>query len=342
MRARALIALALCSMEIACASHPNDVLVPVHTQAANANIVNLLVVSTRAPSAQPGEVYSGERGGLDFSMRTVSVSVPPTHRIGYVEWPSAPPGDVSRNFVTTDVETVDRAGARAWFDARNAHGHVLIFVHGFNTPFSGAVYRLAQLVYDAAPGAAPVLFTWPSRGQLADYLYDRESANYSRDALEATLHIAAQNPNVTEITVFAHSMGAWITMEALRQYAIREGRLDAKIHAVILAAPDLDVDVFKQQFLTLGPERPRFILLVARDDHALQISRLLAGGLARVGGVDIGQEPYRSELERTPGVSVLDLTSFHSRDHTNHLLYAESPAVLSVLRGEFSELKEDH
>ncbi|MGK8642933.1 alpha/beta hydrolase [Brucella anthropi] len=41
-----------------------------------------------------------------------------------------------------------------------------------------AVYRFAQLVHDAKIDAAPVLFTWPSRGNVLDYVYDRESTIY--------------------------------------------------------------------------------------------------------------------------------------------------------------------
>ena len=64
---------------------------------------------------------------------------------------------------------------------------VLIFVHGFNTRFEEAVYRFAQIVHDARVDVAPVLFTWPSGGSVTDYVYDRDSAIYSRDALEAVL-----------------------------------------------------------------------------------------------------------------------------------------------------------
>jgi esterase/lipase superfamily enzyme len=60
-------------------------------------------------------------------------------------------------------------------------------VHGFNNRFDDAVYRFAQIVHDSKVPAIPVLFTWPSRGEmkLRAYTYDRESANYSRDALES-------------------------------------------------------------------------------------------------------------------------------------------------------------
>ena len=92
---------------------------------------------------------------------------------------------------------MDLAQAKANFDARIKRmpgRRVLIFVHGFNTRFEEAVYRFAQIVHDARVDVAPVLFTWPSGGSVTDYVYDRDSAVYSRDALEAVLAGFGQGP----------------------------------------------------------------------------------------------------------------------------------------------------
>lgn len=204
-------------------------------------------------------------------------------------------------------------------------------MHGYNVPFDKAVYSLAQLTHDSGIEAAPVLFTWPSLGRVWGYVYDRESANYSRDALETLLVVAARNPEVTEITVLAHSMGSWIAVEALRQHAIRSSRVDPKIRNVILAAPDLDVDVFEQQFAALGPERPHFTFLVSRDDKALRFSRLLAGGVQRVGAVDPSVGPVRDVLERSGGVTVINLADVQGRSRLNHSVFLESPEVVRLL-----------
>ena len=129
---------------------------------------------------------------------------------------------------------------------------VLVFVHGFNNRFEDAVYGLAQIAHDSGTDAAPILFTWPSRGSIFQYVYDRESTISSRDALEETLRRVANDPGVGEVTVMAHSMGAWLLMETLRQMAIRDGRVTAKVRNVILAAPDVDVDVFATQWRSIG------------------------------------------------------------------------------------------
>ena len=127
-----------------------------------------------------------------------------------------------------------------------------------------AVYRFAQIAHDSHMEATPLLFTWPSRGSLFAYGYDKESTNYSRSALELVLTTAAEHPEVGEITILAHSMGTWLTVEALRQMAIRKGGVPKKIDNVILASPDLDVDVFRQQLADMGPNRPKFTVFVSR------------------------------------------------------------------------------
>ena len=68
-----------------------------------------------------------------------------------------------------------------------------------------------------------VLFSWPSRNKLLDYISDRESALWSRDALETALDSLGANPNVGRVHIVAHSMGSMLTVEGLRQLHARHG-----------------------------------------------------------------------------------------------------------------------
>ena len=142
----------------------------------------MLVATTRAPVADPpGVMFGGERAiGLAFA--DIAISIPPdaARKIGEVQWPSSPPGDPAKEFVTLRADRMDQKEARANFDDRlrkTPGRHVLIFVHGYNTRFEEAVYRFAQITHDAGAEIVPVLFTWPSRGRAMAYFYDRESAN---------------------------------------------------------------------------------------------------------------------------------------------------------------------
>ena len=60
--------LALLSIS-ACASHPLNVLKPIKDDLYASARVNMLVVSTRAPSAVPGQIYSSKYPPLLVSLR---------------------------------------------------------------------------------------------------------------------------------------------------------------------------------------------------------------------------------------------------------------------------------
>ncbi|MEF0940185.1 alpha/beta hydrolase [Rhizobium sp. BR 362] len=317
----------------ACGGRPIGVMQPVADNIPGTSNVDLLVATTRLPDKDPAILFSGERGpGLKVD--AVSVSIPPeaNRKVGQVQWPNRLPGDPLKNFVTTSVKPLmGAADIQAWLHTHlPKNKRVLIFVHGFNNRYEDSVYRFAQIVHDSHADVTPVVFTWPSRASVFDYAYDKESANYSRDALEEMLRRAASNPSVGDITVMAHSMGTWLAVEALRQMAIRDGRVAPKIKNVILASPDLDVDVFGQQFAALGKDKPHFTLFVSRDDRALSLSRRISGNIDRLGQIDPSAEPYRSELEKQ-GITVLDLTKLKTGDRLNHGKFAESPEVVKLI-----------
>jgi esterase/lipase superfamily enzyme len=137
-------------------------------------------------------------------------------------------------------------------------------------------------------------------------------------------------PEIKEITILAHSMGTWLTVESLRQMAIRNGGIPAKISDVILASPDLDVDVFQQQIADMGAKRPKFTVFVSKDDRALTLSRRISGNVDRLGQIDISNPVYRESLERS-GITVLDLSALQVGDSLNHSKFAESPEVVRLL-----------
>jgi esterase/lipase superfamily enzyme len=333
--ARITMAVAMGLALVSCGGRPNGVLIPVAQTAPGASVVDVLVTTTRSDeNVPPAQMFSGERGrGMGFA--EIAVSIPPdaSRKIGEIQWPSSLPGNPATDFVTVRADRLDREQAISQLDARlrkTPHRRVLLFVHGFNTRFEEAVYRFAQIVHDGKTPVVPVLFTWPSRGRLLAYGYDRESANYSRYALETVLQFLSKDKNVNEVVVLAHSMGNWVALEALRTMAIRDGRISPKITSVMLAAPDVDFDVFRRQIAEIGEKRPPFIIFTSQDDEALAISRRIWGSSSRLGQVNPNVEPYRTELERAH-VTVVDLTGVQSGDALNHGTFAQSPEVVQLI-----------
>ena len=317
----------------ACATRPTPLLLPTGHVVEGATTINILTVSTRKKSIVPGQVYTGERGEVT-SMMAIDVSIPPTHDKGRVDWPKVDPtGDPNTEFTTfsrTEIPDTD-ADVLAWFKTQKTNGRVLIFVHGFNVKYSEAVYRVAQISHDLGTVSAPVLFTWPSRGRFLSYLYDKESATYSRDALEDVIRVAVEAPEVTEVSIVAHSMGAWLTMEALRQSSIRNRALSPKIKHVLLASPDIDSDVFGQQFEALGKLRPKFTFVISKDDLALKISRFIAGNSDRMGIVDLQKADYMERFRETKGINVIDLSKLNTGGPIGHSKFSANEGVIDLI-----------
>jgi esterase/lipase superfamily enzyme len=317
---------------VACASRPETgFLSAVALSPAGAIDHTLLVATTRERDDRPGTLFNGDRAGaVDYAELTVSV--PPSHKQNEIEWASTPPGDPRVNFVVRDEKYLD--GDKAFVQALNAQlalrppgsRNVFLFVHGFNTMFAEAVYRGAQLVHDSRAPGVPVVFTWASRGKATAYVYDLNSATAARDGLEHTLRLLLRS-NAEKVNVLAHSMGNWVTVEAFRQIKI-SGDLPpaSKIGTIVLAAPDIDIDVFKSQLRRFGKPQKAFYVVLSQDDRALFLSRTIAGGVTRV-----GDSTDTAELTAL-GATVIDLTNVKATDATNHDKFVQLASVGPELR----------
>ena len=290
----------------------------------------MLIATTRARSDNPGDLFSGERSArLDHAQ--VTVSIPPVHRVGVLEKPRFGEPSAAQHFTLRDrayidsdeafLRSVNDELARKPKESRD----ILLFVHGYNNGFRDSILHFSQFAHDAGFGGSRVLFSWASRGSPVEYFYDRESATVARDGLERTLRLLART-RVRRIHIMAHSMGNWVAMEALRQLRISgDASLGGKIGEVILASPDIDVDVFKSQMRRLGQPVKPYHLLVSRDDRALSLSQRLSGNLPRAGNfADDG------EIARM-GIIVYDATAVKSQDRLGHAKFAQAPEIVQLL-----------
>ncbi|MFB9233925.1 alpha/beta hydrolase, partial [Pseudohalocynthiibacter aestuariivivens] len=202
---------------------------------------------------------------------------------------------------------------------------VLIFVHGYNTTTSDAILRLTQFVEDTDYQGVPVLFTWASAARTPRYVYDLNSALVARGMVKEMAGIVNRT-RAESADIFAHSMGAFLTMEGLvdAQQAGSLGRR-TRIDHIMLAAPDIDIDLFRSQIALLPPAiRGKMFILVSKDDSALRLSRRIAGGVPRVGAADA------TELE-TLGVTVIDLSEISDSSSGSHNKFTGSPSVVQLI-----------
>jgi len=259
-----------------------------------------------------------------------AISVPPMHEVGEIEWPKRNP-DPTKNFLTTSIDHYPSSPkfvadlAKSLRNRPKGQREVVLFVHGFNNTFAEGMYRLAQLSNDMGLPNPTVHYSWPSAANPLGYGYDRDSMLFARDGLENLIK-TIRSAGADSVLLVGHSMGALLSMEALRQMAISDRKLmNRSISGVILISPDIDVDVFLRQAERIGPLPQPFVVFTSSKDRALRLSARLSGKHERLGNV---QDPSKlAGLE----LALLDITGF-SEGPTGHFTAATSSALLKILK----------
>ncbi|MFQ1700059.1 alpha/beta hydrolase [Loktanella agnita] len=291
----------------------------VGTPAPNAQIETIYVVDHQVLSRSGGTGLPDRRDAPSYAI--AKVAVPPGHTAGRVEYPHDP----TRGFVMADYQQQERtAHLRAIADAPG--DEIVIFIHGFNTTTPESIFRLAQMRYDFGATDPMIVFAWASAARAGAYIYDRDSVLYARDDLVALLDLLIRN-DTRPVTLVAHSMGAQLVMESLRQLALAgEQRTLDRVSGLIFIAPDIDPDIFRRQAQVIGDRDEPYVLLVSESDKALRVASWLIGGRSKVGLV--------SGTDKLSGLNVvvLDLTTLADGSKRDHLVAVSAPAAIQLLR----------
>ncbi|WP_112313288.1 alpha/beta hydrolase [Pseudogemmobacter bohemicus] len=339
MRHIALLALMLILPLVACAPRPGpDVLLPVTAPVLQdpalqgSKKTRIWMVTTRARDKTAPWSFGQDRAPAP-SYGYFDISIPPGHKSGAIDWPKGRP-DPAKDFVTLDQ--VALPARRFLQDVGN--DQIGVYVHGYNTSFQEALYRLAQLSADAHVDGKPILFSWPSQAHIAGYIADRDGADYSRSALAGLMSDLTRGRSTKKpVLILGHSMGGRLTMEALRQLKL-SGRSDVLDRLeVVLAAPDIDIDMFREQMAVIGPLKHPLTVLVSSDDKALAFSARLAARHGRLGTADV-HDPGIRKMAQNLGIRIIDITDLPSEDpaHSRYvslLSGAEENAVTSIFEG---------
>jgi len=290
----------------------------------------MFIATTRQATEVVGTFFSAQRAP-ELGLASVVTTVPPTHKLGELERPKSLPPDPRTEF--TVVEPVVYRNDASFIAEINrelerrppGQRRILLFIHGYNNTASDAILRLTQFVEDTGYEGVPVLMTWASAANAVRYVYDLNSALIARGKLKEISDILVRT-KAESADVFAHSMGTFLAMEGLVD-AQKAGTLGKRrnINNIILASPDIDIDLFRTQIEQLSPEiRSKIYLLVSQDDRALLASRRIAGGVPRVGATQA------AKLEGL-GVTVIDLSQIHDSSSGSHSKFAGSPEVVQLI-----------
>lgn len=239
-------------------------------------------------AADPGRGYSHERDDRLHYGRC-RVFIPRSHKIGSTGSPWW-----KRLITRTDdrlrLQAVEPLAAdEHWADLRRVIAglqpgldHAVIFIHGYNVSFHEAALRAAQVGFDLQVRAM-AFFSWPSQGTMHGYMADEASIEASEGALAAYLTGFAEQSGASHVHVIAHSMGNRGLLRAVnRSLATAERRAGVPFGQFILAAPDVDADVFRDLSRAYRGVCRRATLYVSPRDRAVAASLTLHGA-ARVG-----------------------------------------------------------
>lgn len=275
--------------------------------------------------------FTSKRAGLKYGF--ASVNIPrKTHIAGQLErpkWWKLELGSNSQDhFLIQDAEITDYATWISYIRSSFKKGgrrRVLLFVHGYNVSFTEAIMRTAQIAWDVQFPGAPIVFSWPSQGRLVGYPADEAAAEFAAADFKKVLDQIVTSPHVDDVFIVAHSMGNRIVTRALTDDISKASLYKRKIRDVILAAPDIDADVFRTQISPRLPGSARRVTLYAStDDAALAASKKFHGGYPRAG--DAGPN-----LLVSPLIDTIDASGL-STDWLGHSYVSNSPTILKDMR----------
>jgi esterase/lipase superfamily enzyme len=284
-----------------------------------------------ASAGAPDRHFGGDRGTLAYGV--VNVTIPKLHQRGALEGPSILrlefSADPAKHVVLQSLSALYADAWRAEISKRATgldNPGILVFIHGYNSSFADAARRAAQLTYDINFSGATVLFSWPSRGELVDYTVDEQNAEWSVSDMKTVLASLATVAPGTPIYVIAHSMGNRVLTRGFKAMLDEDRSKRRAFSQVVLAAPDVDADVFRRDIAPSMLGRaggPRVTLYASSNDKALMASRDLHGGYRRLG--ESGEN-----LVLMPDLDTVDASDVRT-EFLGHSYFGDSGTVLSDL-----------
>jgi esterase/lipase superfamily enzyme len=242
----------------------------------------VLYATDRAPTgnSDPTQYFGAGRGILRYGVSTVRLpTVIPKEALAEAKR-RGEKFDVYKYFSIRRLNALEDG---AFFEQIRAAttgatpNDVLVYVHGYLNDFRDALFRAAQLKHEIEFPGPVIAYSWPSRGEASAYTVDEANVEWSAHNLRVFLErLVASRGERARVHVLAHSMGNRALAQALREAACHG--INLRLHQVVLAAPDIDADVFTRDFAPLiRRSAHRVTLYVSREDKALKASRTVHG-----------------------------------------------------------------
>jgi esterase/lipase superfamily enzyme len=153
---------------------------------------------------------------------------------------------------------------------------ILIFIHGYNVSFPDAAARTAQIAFDLSMKGPVAFFGWPSLASVNGYSADMANIEWSEAAITDFMIEFAEMSKGSPVHVIGHGMGVRGVLRAVNRIATKvQGERTKPFGQIILAAADVDADVFRAASAALSEVSSRTTLYVSSRDRALEVARRL-------------------------------------------------------------------
>jgi esterase/lipase superfamily enzyme len=221
------------------------------------------------------------------------------------------------------------------------HRALLVVVHGFREAYPSALRKTAFLGHVLDINAPVLLFDWPGNqgSSLSGYRRAHEVARASGAELARTLELVIRDIQPDRLWLIANSMGGQVVADAFGLLYSEADLADAEteIEDVVLTAPDVDQDVFDQQFRQEISALARHLTVyVSSNDRALLVSRLVNRG-GRLGESTLSPEQLEEAVRLAeliePGselITLVDVTPVN-RTRNFHNFSLETPEFFDDL-----------
>jgi len=217
---------------------------------------------------------------------------------------------------------------------------VFIYIHGYHNTFEDAAFAFAELWHFLGREGLPIIYTWPAGYPgIFGYTYDRESSEFTVFHLKQVIKFISGLPEVENIHLIAHSRGTDVALSAFRELVLwaRGGGISArkkfKIKNMILAAPDLDLQVVSQRIAAerLGHEIGQTTLYSSPEDKAIGIAEsLFASPRGRLGTVALNKLTASEQALVKSNSARITVVNFQGESKGfGHSYFRTNPAVSS-------------
>lgn len=289
-------------------------------------VVKVFYATDRNPIKQWDSITYGNVRGSNLLFGECLVSVPLNKKMGEIPRPSRlllESENPTKHIMLSKITEMSEDTFYMSIDtsiSNSEDNEAFVFIHGYNVTFKEAILRAGQIAFDISFEGAPIVYSWPSVCTLDGYWADEDNVKRTTTYLYHLLKMISSRTTAKKVHLIAHSMGNRALADALAQF-YDEGR-KVKFNQIIMAAPDIDAEIFIRQIAPkLINSHQRLTLYASSKDKALAMSRRLRKNqMLRLGET-------HEKIVCIDGMDTVDASSIDT-NLLGHGYFAETAALL--------------